>query len=51
MRTRIIWLTAVLLIGFMGIGPSYAQEVVNLLPTAASRTVLLIRGVHTEGVP
>ena len=29
MRSRIIWLTAVLLIGFMGLSPSHAQE--NLL--------------------
>ena len=32
MRTRVIWLTAVLLSGFIGLGPSHAQEVVNLLP-------------------
>ena len=26
MRTRLIWLTAVLLIGFMGLNPGHAQE-------------------------
>jgi len=31
MRTRVVWLTAVLLIGFIGFGPSHAQEVENLL--------------------
>ena len=31
MRNRVVWLAAVLLIGFIGIGPSHAQ-VVNLLP-------------------
>jgi len=30
MRARIIWLIAALLIGFIGIGPSHAQEVVNI---------------------
>src|SRR4030043_143244 len=32
MRTRVVWLTAVILIGFIGLSPSRAQEVVNLLP-------------------
>jgi len=31
MRAQIVWLTAALLIGFIGFGPSHAQEVVNLL--------------------
>ncbi len=31
MRTRVIWLTVLLLIGFLGIGSSHAQEVENLL--------------------
>ena len=31
MRTRVVWLTAVLLIGFIGFGTSHAQEVENLL--------------------
>jgi len=31
MKKRIVWLTAVLLIGFMGFSPSHAQEVENLL--------------------
>ena len=31
MRPRIVWLTALLLIGFMGLNASYAQEVENLL--------------------
>ena len=38
MRTPVIWLTAVLLIGFIGIGPSYAQEGVNLLPNGGFET-------------
>jgi len=32
MRTRVIWLTAVLLTGLIGLSQSHAQEVVNLLP-------------------
>ena len=31
MKTRVVWLTAVLLIGLMGFSPSRAQEVVNIL--------------------
>ncbi|HUU20539.1 MAG TPA: hypothetical protein VMW72_25550, partial [Sedimentisphaerales bacterium] len=31
MRTRVVWLTAVLLIGFIGFGTSHAQEVENIL--------------------
>jgi len=31
MRNRIIWLTAVLLIGFIGFSPGHAQEVENIL--------------------
>jgi len=31
MRARIVWLTAVLLIGFIGTGTSHAQEITNLL--------------------
>jgi len=31
MRTRIVWLTAALLIGFIGFGPSHAQEIENIL--------------------
>ena len=31
MRTRVVWLTAVLLIGFIGFSPSHAQEGENLL--------------------
>ena len=31
MRTRVVWLTAVLLIGFILFSPSHAQEVENLL--------------------
>ena len=31
MRNRVVWLAAVLLIGFIGIGPGHAQEVENLL--------------------
>ncbi len=31
MKTRVVWLTAVLLIGFMGFSPSRAQEIVNIL--------------------
>ena len=31
MRTRLVWLTAVILIGFIACGPSHAQEVVNIL--------------------
>ncbi len=31
MKNRIVWLTAVLLIGFIGFSPSHAQDVVNLL--------------------
>jgi len=31
MKNRIVWLTAVLLIGFIGFSPSHAQEVENLL--------------------
>ncbi len=31
MKNRVVWLTAVLFIGFMGFGPSHAQEVENLL--------------------
>lgn len=31
MRIRVIWLTAVLLTGFMGFSPGHAQEVVNIL--------------------
>ncbi len=31
MRTRVGWLTAALLIGFIGFGPSHAQEIENLL--------------------
>jgi len=32
MSNREVWLTAVLLIGLIGLSPSHAQEVVNLLP-------------------
>ncbi|MFC1604587.1 PA14 domain-containing protein [Planctomycetota bacterium] len=32
MRTRVVWLTATLLIGFIGLSPIQAQEIVNLLP-------------------
>jgi len=32
MRTRVVWLAVVLLIGLMGFNPSYAQDGVNLLP-------------------
>ncbi|HUT47516.1 MAG TPA: carbohydrate binding domain-containing protein, partial [Sedimentisphaerales bacterium] len=32
MRNRVVWLAVFLLIGFIGIGPGHAQEVVNLLP-------------------
>jgi hypothetical protein len=38
MKTQVVWLTVVLLIGFIGIGPSYAQEVVNLLPNGGFET-------------
>jgi len=31
MKTRVVWLTAVLLIGFIGFSPGHAQEVENLL--------------------
>ena len=31
MRNRVVWLTAVLLIGFIGFSPGHAQEVENLL--------------------
>ncbi|MFB0555771.1 MAG: carbohydrate binding domain-containing protein, partial [Phycisphaerae bacterium] len=31
MRTRVVWLTAVLFIGFIVLGPSHAQEAENLL--------------------
>ena len=31
MRTRVIWLAAFFLIGFMGLNSSHAQEVENLL--------------------
>ena len=31
MRNRAVWLTVVLLIGFVGLSPGHAQEVVNLL--------------------
>ncbi len=31
MKTRIVWLTAVLLIGFFGSGPGHSQEIVNIL--------------------
>src|SRR4030065_710139 len=32
MRIQVVWLTAVLLLGFIGLSPIHAQEVVNLLP-------------------
>jgi hypothetical protein len=38
MKTQVVWLAAVFLIGFIGIGPSYAQEVVNLLPNGGFET-------------
>ncbi len=38
MRTRIIWLTAVLLIGFIGFSPGHAQEVENLLDNGGFET-------------
>ncbi|KPL20480.1 MAG: hypothetical protein AMJ75_11725, partial [Phycisphaerae bacterium SM1_79] len=31
MRTRVVWLAVVLLIGFVGLGPGHAQEIENLL--------------------
>jgi len=31
MRTRVVWLAAFLLIGFIGFSPSHAQDVENLL--------------------
>ena len=39
MRTRIIWLTAVFLIGFMGLSPCHAQE------------NMLTNGGFEDGVP
>jgi len=38
MRTQVVWLTTVLLIGFIGLSPSHAQEVVNLLPNGGFET-------------
>ena len=38
MRNRVVLLAAVLLIGFIGIGISHAQEVVNLLPNGGFET-------------
>jgi len=32
MRARVVWLTAFLLMGFIGLSPSHAQQVVNMLP-------------------
>jgi hypothetical protein len=31
MTNRVVWLTAALLIGFIGLSPSYAQEGTNIL--------------------
>ncbi|MHC4694605.1 MAG: PA14 domain-containing protein, partial [Planctomycetota bacterium] len=41
MKNRIVWLTAVLLIGFMGVSPSHAQQVVNLLPNGGFESGLI----------
>ena len=38
MKNRVIWLTAVLLIGFVGFGPSYAAEGDNLLANGGFET-------------
>ena len=38
MRNRIVWLSAVLLIGFMGFGTSHAQEVENILDNGGFET-------------
>jgi hypothetical protein len=50
MRTRVVWLTTVLLIGFIGLSPSYAQEVVNLLPNGGFETgVIGPYGIYGDG--
>jgi len=38
MKNRLVWLTALLLIGFIGISSSHAQGVVNLLPNGGFET-------------
>jgi len=41
MRTRIVWLTVFLLIGFIGFSPSHAQDVENLLPNGGFESGLI----------
>jgi len=54
MRTRIFWLSAVLLVVFIGFGPSYAQEVENLLDNGGFESGDMspwgIYGPHTQEV-
>ena len=38
MKTQVVWLAVVLLMGFIEISPSYAQEGVNLLPNGGFET-------------